>query len=61
MEIRDNAPRNEMKAAAERMYDALFAHNYSRENHIGIGKLHFDEDTRKNFFAVLSSSPDTLV
>ena len=60
MGIKDNAPRNEMKAAAERIYDALFAHNYSREYHVEIGNLHFDEDTRKNFFAVLSSIPDTL-
>lgn len=58
--IGNNPAKDEMKAAAEQIYDALFTHNYNRVNHLEIGKLHFDEDTRKKFFSVLSSIPDTL-
>ncbi len=58
--IGDNPTKDEMKAVAAQIYDALFTHNYSREYHLEIGKLHFDEDTRKNFLSVLSSIPDTL-
>ena len=61
MGIGNNPNKEQIKAAAEQVYDALFSHNYnSREYHLEIGKLHFDEGTRKHFFSVLASIPDIL-
>ena len=60
MGIGNKPTKDEMKTVAYQIYDALFAHNYSMEFHIEIGRLHFDEDTRKSFFSVLATIPDTL-
>ena len=61
MGIDNNPNKEQINVTTEQMYNALFSHKYtSREYHLEIGKLHFDEDTRKRFLSVLASIPDTL-
>jgi len=54
-------PEDELRKVSEDMYNALFVRDYRKSDSCLVGqRLHFNEQTRKQFFEILSSIPENV-